>query len=1141
MSHGGSVAARKSAGAAPSPSTQPTRRPNTTTSSSGVSYRPTLSQKAKRHVVTISDSLSLRPSFEAEENLALDVVPLAEDDPSSSSVSPQRRYPLRSSTALTPPPAIHRAHVPDASWSSGVLRAQSAHLDEVLDEENLSEVPTAIASPMPVRGGPYIASSIFELRKATPIVSGFDRLDNAIMSLVHRLPESTLEDKFQAISRWLDSYHVDVVPRKLATQLALLLGVGQEGAEGTDEEMFRLASSAAGFQQRTSSALTMSGSLFEGVGSAGNDGSATTLKSIISSAFALHQLILVLVKHKPILGPVAMRTLQAVFNAIYVSKNPLSTMPPELMNFTACRQALQDTLRHFQHRTYFQESRDSQRRMAAVQEFTARYEEVKLRQMASVKRQIDGRSSMWRAVTFMVWRGEVQRAKWERQQSAAMVAVQAENAQVQSRLHALEDTIAKKDATISELRETVKTQSERLELASAAFRYDMMKHTDASGKLRAELDALKIKFAESVATCEALRASLQSNRDALDYQLKQLDAKLWVASSFQRASDVWRSVDGPVSIENASKFVRMLACRSVEANRETWMDPPPPTAVPSMRCSSSHGGSLVLPPAVNDHDARGEQDVESITDGSVGEGGGDGGDEGTPLPGSVPEPPIVEVSALHGLCERYLKEGTSISIPFGHDLLNLLALAMLDLYQGGDDNPPITWYDVQVSFLQCAVLQQKVQCFVKWCRSDTRFPFGPILNDFFLEEESLLAGQAITLEFLQLAISPLRRLSSLTEQARGALNAPMVVSYRPSRTSEPATHNNVDEEGDGVARLVELSADAQARVVEAGTSALQWNPLAALHARLNSFAEGSQVAAACDALLIAQISPRLSWGLLSTATRQLSVVENADRAGFQVSAKDLHAVPTVSAEDEATVRSLHAIINAHVVFLRQAFMSYAGFESGSALSATLSDFGLVKMMRDARIGLPGVVDTPIVKALAGDGLSPKRFVVALIHIAVLRFSKCSAPDALGSLVWRMRSTLNVPSLDSLALSPLRDQWLFCRMMDDVRADMMKVFRRYATESAAGSRITTAEVAKMLQELKLNDDQLTSAEVQEAFSLLGAVQGGLVFEQFVQFLYVVGTLRLRAPWLHRTARVTRFVYDLVLTPLQKKAQLSVVSL
>jgi hypothetical protein len=263
-----------------------------------------------------------------------------------------------------------------------------------------------------------------------------------------------------------------------------------------------------------------------------------------------------------------------------------------------------------------------------------------------------------------------------------------------------------------------------------------------------------------------------------------------------------------------------------------------------------------------------------------------------------------------------------------------------------------------------------------------------------------------------------------------------------------------------------------------------------------------------------------------------------------MTSKDLQSVPTFvgTADDDPLLRTIQTTINLHVMFLRQAFMCYAGFESGNAVSATLSDFGLVRMMRDARIGLPGFIDAHVVKGLAGDGLSPKRFAIALVHISVLRFSYKSAPDALNALVWRMRATLNTQSLDALVLGPLRDQWGFSRMIDDVRPDIMKVFRRYATDaSTGGSRITTAEVAKMLQELKLSDDQLTSAEVQESFGLLGGTQGGLVFEQFVQLLFVLGTLRLRAPWLSRTARVTRFIYDLILTPLQKKAQLSVVSL
>ncbi|CUG58261.1 Hypothetical protein, putative [Bodo saltans] len=1245
----------------------PNQRRSTTTPSNTmtVSYRPMLSQKAKRHVVTITDAL-VRSSGDDLISSAMKDDGIAgpsgnEDEMMSaalvtSSSTPQRRFPVRS--AQTPPPSLHRTQVPDASWTGGVLRSQSANLDEALDEDYLSEVPTAIASPMPIRGAPYVASSIFELRKATPVVTGFDRLDNAIMRLVHRLPESTLEDKFQLISRWIDSYHVDVVPRKLATQLGLLLGVGEEynGGGGVGDVLLDEAS-AGGLQRgnNQSGALTVGSSVF-GDSSSGSAENSTTLKSIISSAFSLHQLMLVLVKHKPVLGPVAMRTLQAVYNAMYITRNPLSTMPPELMDFTASRQALLETLKHFQHRTYFQETRDSQRRMAAVQEFTARYEVVKKRQLSSVKRQIDSKAIMWQRVCFSVWKGEVRRGKaerqqhtalislradheraletdsyarrhgdqfkaimwqrvcfsvWkgevrrgkaERQQHTALISLRADHERALERIRTLEDTVAKRDTTITELRETIKTLQQRAELAQAAFKYDMLHNTNEVTKLNTSLSDLTSRFVESQATCNALCETLEKNRLALQHQLKQLDDNLWMAQSFQRASETWKSVDGPVTSENACKFLRMLACRTIDKHRESWEDPPPP---PSPQLSiRGVGGSFTLGSQLSElrsgsgggvvddqeHDGTGITRVASATGGfdvdleiaaaTIGAVknssqlsevmphanatliSNDGVAAGSILANSAivattPTPPPAPThSALHTLCERYLKERTSITIPHGHDLINLLALAMLDLYDVADGATAslstIVWNDVMSQCLQSGVLQQKVQCVMKWCRSDTRFPFGPVLHEFFLEEETSLVSQAVALEFLQLAISPLRRLSSFKDLARDALSAPSKVAFKPQDNSVNHPREEVTGQEEDITTLaqqqqetaapVTLSPAAQLRVDTLRHSVEVLNPLVDLHERLKSFAEGSQVASACDVLLASQIGPRLSWGLLSAATRQLTVAETADRAAFQVTSKDLQSVPTIAPEDDAMVKSIQSIVTVHVLFLRHAFMFYAGFESGNAVSATLSDFGLVKMMRDARIGVAGAVDVAVVKALAGDGLSPKRFVTALTHIAVLRFSQCSSPsDALGCLIWRLRATLNTQSMDSLVLSPLRDQWVFNRMIDDIRPEIMKVFRRYATESAAGSRITTAEVAKMLQELKLSDDQLTAPEVQESFTLLGAVQGGLVFDQFVQLLFVLGTLRLRAPWLNRTARVTRFVYDLILTPLQKKAQLTVVSL
>ena len=118
-----------------------------------------------------------------------------------------------------------------ASRESSPIVHVASHLVRQLDEDTLSAAPTNLSEPLAVRRLPYVANSVGGVQFSRPVVNGFERLDDAISGLVHRLPQSTLEDKFDVISQWIDSYHVDVVPHRVAAQLQAALDVVTDSEE----------------------------------------------------------------------------------------------------------------------------------------------------------------------------------------------------------------------------------------------------------------------------------------------------------------------------------------------------------------------------------------------------------------------------------------------------------------------------------------------------------------------------------------------------------------------------------------------------------------------------------------------------------------------------------------------------------------------------------------------------------------------------------------------------------------------------------------------------------------------------------------------------------------------------------------------
>lgn len=960
---------------------------------------PTSSQRSKRHVVAINDAI---------RTSANSIV--------TAPSSPMRiEYRSHSANDIQHSCISHADHMVTArdmmSWTGGVLSSKKANLLESLREDCLDEVPPPIEAPLPERQAPFVASTVFELRRAAPITNGFAMLDNSIMRLVHRLPESTLEDKFTLISNWIDSYHVDVIPRKLATQLSLLLRMddGPQGDEGQSDE---------------------------GHGSSGK--CRTSVKDIIAGAFAIHQLTLVLVRMKPLLGPVVHSALRHTFNGLFSGENPLSTMPNELIDVTMDRETLASTLRHFQQRTFFQDARDASRRMAAVQEFVAQYEKVKRRQMEAVKRQIEGGSTTWISVCFRSWRGQVQKSREERQKAAALSAMQAERDKLLVKVAGLEAVIATRDKTIEDLKEKMAQQQSRAEIAQGALHYDVHMLTQELAKAQSALSESLDTLRQSQRSNHVLNEKIRSNETALRAQLRDLRASILLPRHTTIAREAWSAVapkNDVMTSEVVAKWVRKIALEVLTKHHADYLE----------------------------------------------------SDECTP-------------AFKEAVC------ASSGPLRYGHQGVNCVAMCIYGLFH--QDYPlALSWDHVRLEMIGSTILMNKLLGLIHWC-SVLHIPIGCALHEYLLMEENSVAIGALALRLLMTSISPT-----------------MSFSFRASEFKrEPIAVDITDDP---------MEPEASKRTVLLSPLEPVWEDLrqTSLHGKALSM---------CDKFFATSQVPKLPWALLESSQRSLSIAETADRGAFTLSAKDLANVVQVP-QDEQVISAIQHIIKLHFLFLRQAFLVYAGFDSGNAVSATLSDYGLTKMMRDARIGIPGVVDTGIIKGLAGDGLSAKRFAVALVQTACMRFPDRSAPDGLVTLINRMKTTLTTPALEGNLLAAIKEHETFNQIFDELRPDLMKVFRKYCVEAPAGNRMTNAELSKMLQELKVVDDSLNPTEVGEAFALVGPTGGTIVFEQFCWLLCTLAVMRIRSPWVPPVVRMTRFVYDMVISPLQKKLQLTAVSL
>jgi hypothetical protein len=419
----------------------------------------------------------------------------------------------------------------------------------------------------------------------------------------------------------------------------------------------------------------------------------------------------------------------------------------------------------------------------------------------------------------------------------------------------------------------------------------------------------------------------------------------------------------------------------------------------------------------------------------------------------------------------------------GPDAINAVLLALYSTF--GDDLLP--WEALRPALL-CPSVFEKSSFLVGWCASH-KLDFGDVGSlPLLLDCSNVFAVTAVAARLLQFALSP------SVFYARGGVLP----------TGEPAA-----------------AADILGNLWTAFQSQSRFTP----------------VIAAADNFFV-HCATRIDWRVDRQAKRPLSLQEASDRGPFTITPKDASQIAAI--DSDKTFAIVQGIIAAHYPFLRQVFLTYGGFVGGSAASSTMSDLAFARLVKDLRVAQAGVLDAATTKSLAGDGLSAKRFVISLLSVAALRFTDVPFPEAVLRLCNRMRMLCSIPQLDTV-LDPIIAHDGLTAVIDGVRPDLMKIFRKYAASAGAQNKISAIECAKLLSDLKIIDDGLSANDVQELFALLDSFGGALTFDGFVQFLCVVGTIRIRPPWMPSSARIVRFLNDLVITPLQRKLQLQTLNL
>jgi hypothetical protein len=377
-----------------------------------------------------------------------------------------------------------------------------------------------------------------------PITSGFARFDDALMRLVHRLPETTLEDKFNAISKWIDTYSVDVVPQRVNKVLAVVL------AAGVGESKKQPAPNAP---------------------------------RAVAACFALQQLINSLCRARPVLTRTAEAVLQEIFLCIYMEPPRHNMFPTEgdgdaagLID-TGDEHAIMAKLDAFRGKMYFQDVRDLQKKLTGVQRFVQLSETQKVKQNRVMDRAVKYWQGHLHHRIFCAWRHVVKQEKIERKR--------------QQELHDLRAELDSAKEMVGQLRTKLKEETSQYELVMEQSRQEL--HAAQSDSVK-----LKLEIIAKGAAMEGLQAEIRRLKELLQHEEAD-KAAVRERHAVQYAAVVKGAVDFSLKMIGAQDAT---ACADCDV-----LFPPPPlpeasedASAPAEAAAESQPETKTIPVATDD-------------------------------------------------------------------------------------------------------------------------------------------------------------------------------------------------------------------------------------------------------------------------------------------------------------------------------------------------------------------------------------------------------------------------------------------------------------------------------------------------------------------------------------------------------------
>ena len=791
------------------------------------------------------------------------------------------------------------------------------------------------------------------------MVNGFDRLEQAIARLIERLPESTLEDKFALVSQWIESYHVDVVPRRLGEQLSLLLGTALTSPRATQSRR-------------------------------------TGVKQILVTSFALHQLLLVLTRLKPILAPVIDTVSESIFGSIYI--DPIVNFPREIIDVNLDRDTLVEQMKCFQQRTYFQECRDNERRLASVRDFMIDRDKVRQRQLNVLRSVMTSTGAYSVGLCFRAWRGYVHTVSNEKKKDSELVRVLDERADLRTRVSQLEDKLTESTDEVERLTAANAHLTQRVRDATDANRYDALGFSEKIASLELALAEATCLLEQRDQTIENLQKEIATLQQAAETEVASLRAGFLNSTGPRIAREAWMAANGLATIvseTSASAWCYELARRALTEQGQQL-------------------GALV--------------DIASLS----------------------------ELAA----CPKPI---TTTTATFDIVLLGLSYLM-----------PKRLPADRLAELLKSSRLVDKVCGLVQWTK-EAKVPVGICAVEQLLLDANPSGIRSLVGQIVSFAMS----------------NEKCAEVYSPTESVLSPVFNSA------------------------------WQDIAFVSSVAAVQLSAVDYAARCAVGINREVLTRLE--------KPLSPHEQADRALFSVSGADLR--PEVSDDN---VPAVQQVVRLYYPLIRHLFRAFSGIETAGS-SGIMSEFAFTRLVKDARVAQAGAVDVAFIRGMVGEGLSAKRFVSALVQIAIAKFAKMDPAAALVSLLLRMRSLAVAPNAESVHAVLDADE-TFVSVTSDLRPDLLKIFRKYCTEGIA-NRMGVGEFVKLMQDVKaLDDAALTNAEVREMFAATGPANGTISFDGFIQLNCLVGLVKVRMPWATATARASRFLHDVLISPLQRKLAL-----